>query len=835
MSALLQLTLSEGVELRINTGASCVTPPVNIASSIALELGFGITGELNVDEKSLSGSGLLALPPLFFEQTRYEIEVTDRPANTGSRLALFLNGKDLLSQRWRAGGYAFNTLNYESDVGYSRLELRRDGRLLAALRIEVFPSKLDYKTDYLELRASLEAEVRMLTATLSGRTFQQRGQVRAPGGPTDLEWLIQLHELFDQWIRSIELIDRNPRRRLVTEANLVPLAQVRRPGAVTRKYLRTHPECLQSQGNGPLRIAGKRWTTARLPDARRKLDLLTPENLFVAHACQQVGRLIRSIQARLSHETSGGEAWQKFISSAQTTLLRLEARTFLAEIDAPEHAPVVTLAMHLAPGYREFLRTWNRLLSRLTLEGDALKLSEKNVATLYELWCFVALGNLLGKELNAVPRTPDWLAIDRRGVALNLRKGRCSELVFDTNSREITVSYNRFERTPTGDCRPDNTLEIKHSGSKGRAFRYVFDAKYRLQNDQTYLDTHGAPGVPVDVITKMHAYRDQIVTELLSQQSGIDEESLVWDLGNRRYIQQTVGAFALFPYAGANADQNRFFKSIHQVGVGALPFLPTRQNEVKAFVRRMLSTTDESVEDQSIELSSAEEKLRIVKSHEYGLLGTVRDQARLDYALRHRIYHMPYGSRQLRLRADFIVLLISESKSVGAHGAVFHAKVRSVNFSKRGEIQPPPPGDSSGVKAEDPYIWFETEAWHQIDPALQYNGHPPYFGFTTRLAFERAKDVADLLLVREPERRLVDELRNTGATVRVFDKSQTGASAFDLRSLRVRISARWNDSIGPKDIIFNPQTAQFSWSGGQATWDDLMFDPTAVITRIRVS
>ncbi len=833
MSALLTLTLSEGVELRINAGASGVTPPVNIASSIALELGFGTTGELNVDEKSLSGSGLLAIPPLFFEQTRYEIEVTDSPANTRSHPAFFLNGKDLLSQRWRAGGYAFTTLNYESEVGYSRLELRRDGRLLAALRIEVFPSKLDYKTDYLELRASLETEVRMLTATLSGRTFQQRGQVRAPGGPTDLEWLIQLRELFDQWIRTIELIDRNPRRRLVTEANLVPLTQVRRPGAVTRKYLRSHPECLQPQANGPLRLAGKSWTTARLPDARRRLDILTPENLFVAHACQQVGRRLRNIQARLSHETSGAEAWQKFISSAQTTLLRLEARTFLAEIVTPEHAPSITLAMHLAPGYREFLRTWNRLLSRLTLDGDALRLSEKNVATLYELWCFVALGNLLGKELNAVPRTPDWLAIDRRGVALNLRKGRCSELVFDTNSREISVSYNRFERTPTGDCRPDNTLEIKHSGSKGRAFRYVFDAKYRLQNDEAYLENHGAPGVPVDVITKMHAYRDQIVTELLSQQRGVDEESLVWDLGNRRYIQQTVGAFALFPYAGADADQNRFFKSIHQVGVGALPFLPSRQIEVTTFVRRMLSTTDESVEDQSIELSSAEEKARIVKSHEYGLLGIVRDQDQLDYALKHRIYHMHYTAQQLRLRADFIVLMISASKARGAHGALYHAKVRSVNFGARGEIAPYPPGDANRQKACNSYVWFETEEWKPMRTPLVYSGHPPHFGFTTRLAFENARDVPDLLLVREPERRMADELRNHGATVSVFDITSSTASPFDLASLRLRLVARWPDSSRELEIRFNPKLSEFRWMGCSTSWADLMFKTQTVMDEMR--
>jgi predicted component of viral defense system (DUF524 family) len=830
--SLLSLTLSGGFGLIIDGSSNRRTVPSNVSSSVVLELGPGVSATMNVGTIQVAAAGRIAVPPLLFEQSRYDVEVVQPDIPDSVPVSLLIAGKDLLRARHRRG-HAMTTINFESEIGYSRWELRQEGRLIAALRLEVFPSKLDYQTDYFALRASLESEVRMLAGALSGRTWQPRGRKRTTEQSTDLEWLIQLCGIFDEWVQALECIDRHPRRRLVREMQLRPMAQVRRADQTALNYLRRHPNQLSRTPSGPLRIGTERWTAARLPDSRRTLDLKTPENLFVAYAFQRVSARIRGIRARLDAEKSGAKGWCDFLDEASTKLRRMEARTFLSEIDSPLHAPGITLAMHLAPGYREFLRTWNLLQASLTLDGEALELSEKNVATLYELWCFVALGNLLRKELGAKPKRPDWLVIDQRGVALGLRKGGASELVMDTPRHgRIRVAYNQSDRTPTGDCRPDNTLEIAQSGLTKRSFRYVFDAKYRLCDDDDYLKSNGAPGVPTDVITKMHAYRDQIVTDAL-QEGVADPAAVIWDMGQRRYQQQTVGAFALFPYSGADAEKNRYFISIAKVGVGALPFLPSRRSEVEALVRRIVATTAETVEDTAVELSSVAEVARIIKSHEYGLLGIVKNQAQLDYALRERVYHMPYRSKQLRLRADFVILIISESQAKYDHGAVYHAKVRSVNFGTRGSITPIPPGDESMKRTSEPYVWFETDAWEKVTPVLSYQGHPPHFGFTTRLAFESASDVADLLLVREPERRLANELRAAGATVRAFDETSTTASPFDLASLRLRVKALWPDAKQEVEVRFNPAAGEFRWAGESATWKELMFSPAEVISRIR--
>ena len=51
------------------------------------------------------------------------------------------------------------TINFRTDVGFSQLQIREAGVVLLNLTIEVFPSKIDYKTDYQQLLKEVNQEV----------------------------------------------------------------------------------------------------------------------------------------------------------------------------------------------------------------------------------------------------------------------------------------------------------------------------------------------------------------------------------------------------------------------------------------------------------------------------------------------------------------------------------------------------------------------------------------------------------------------------------------------------------------------------------------------------
>jgi len=332
----------------------------------------------------------------------------------------------------------------------------------------------------------------------------------------------------------------------------------------------------------------------------------------------------------------------------------------------------------------------------------------------------------------------------------------------------------------------------------------------------------------------MHAYRDQIVAEQLSNSASRSAESTVWDLGYRQWVQQTVGAFVLYPYAGADADKNRFVQAISKVGVGGVPFLPSRRDEVTKLLKRIIEMSTDAVEDTAVELSTANERQRIEWAHEYGLIAVVPTRAHLDYILAQGIYHSPYDKHKkwgLRLRADFILFILSETSFPGQSGVAYEASIKSVHFGQRQEIDPQPPTSSQDSSNLRPYIWFRIDKPKPVMPLLKYVKQMPRFAFTTRLAFNEAANVAELLLIREPERRFYSECRNAGFDVAVHDECIGSEQVFDIGQLRLRFTVA-REGRDPVQVRFDPLTATFKGPGWSFTWTRLMFRPEDCLLRL---
>jgi hypothetical protein len=775
--------------------------------------------------------------PFLFEQTQYQFTLALH-LEDGRKPRLLLRGQDLLAGRKRIGLHrAYSVpINFQSEIGYTDVELWLGSQRLFTLRLEVFPTKIDYRTDLLELRADLQMEVRALVFELYGQTFQRLHR-KSGKRPEDIEWISLLRGEFDRLTHALEIICRSPLQRVevthVVDRSLRPA----RPSSEVRHYLRRNGNTCVAATHGHFTAGGQSWICPEVPRVRKSLTPDTPENRFVASAIGRIRGRLRRLRRQLAGVPNRGRfaLWAEFLEDAERKIRRFQTQTFLSSISNQQAHIKPTLSLHLTLGYREFFSSCLALESVLEVGGGPLELPEKDLATLYELWCFVALASLLRHELGLSPRPPTWLRVTQRRVALELVKGKTSVLSMEKNGEEIVrVIYNRQEPTPTGSCRPDNTVEIfKHGQS--RPFRYIFDAKYRLQDDPDYLRTYRAPGPPPDAIYRMHAYRDQIVAEQANDPRTYSAEATVWDLGYRQWVQQTVGAFVLYPYGGSDANRNRFVEAIGKVGVGGVPFLPSRRTEVTELLKRIIAISAEAVEDTSVELSTVDERQRIEWAHQYGLVAIVPTTQQLDYILREGVYHTPYDQHRkwgLRLRADFIVFLLSESKFPGKAGIAYQADIRSVHFGERKNIDPSPPPSERTAAESDQYLWFTLAPRNAVEPVLRYTGHPPRFAFTTRLAFREASNLAELLLIREPERRFYRECRLAGFDVAVYDESIGSGQVFDIGQLRLRFSV--SKGVGPVlSVRFDPWTAEFKGSGFSFTWSELMFCAADCLALIR--
>ena len=109
-------------------------------------------------------------------------------------------------------------------------------------------------------------------------------------------------------------------------------------------------------------------------------------------------------------------------------------------------------------------------------------MSVRDSSQLYEYWCFIKLYEILRSRYTL--KSPDIIKVDRKGVTVDLVKGRPSRMTFlNTKTGErIYLAYNPSEtetETQTVNQKPDNVLALEKKGSVS-AYKYVFDAKYRI-------------------------------------------------------------------------------------------------------------------------------------------------------------------------------------------------------------------------------------------------------------------------------------------------------------------------------------------------------------------
>ena len=792
--------------------------------------------EVTQNQNLISKKFITTCEPFLFEEMTYEFTIEIQDKNTQAKtFSMKVSGKKPSDEPRQIGNTNAYTsqINFGSQIGYVDLEFLFDNSLILFLGLEVFPSKLDYRQDLWEIRTNLEDEVRDLAFDI-GRLTYHRAQRRRDVKAREVEWLENLRELFSELTKAFNRIKRAPRYTIYRDEQI---KQANRPsctGASVRRYVRSHAsECVESV-NGHFNAYGKSWQIRRLPYERKRLTYDTIENRYIKWALQTLLGLVRKSMKKLREpkysETNRMVDWMALLETTEQRLRKKLNSAFLSECNVEILKPPQSLALHMAPGYREFFSTFLDLLSGMKIYGGPFKLSEKDLAILYEMWCFIKLGNILRKDLG-INAAPDWLKVGRKGIGVSLEKGKTSVLSLKSNKDEkVHLLYNPREDTPTGRRIPDNVLEIKKSGSS-TGFHYIFDAKYRLSDDPQYIKTHGSPGPPEDTINKMHAYRDQIVANLSPQPDSLDYNSLLWDQGKRRFVQKNVAAFVLYPYA-KDASENRFMRSIDKVGIGGLPFLPGNIQPVQRLLKRLVDTSSETEEDQAISFYTGDERQRIQWSHQYGLMGIVRHEEQLDFILRNQIYHMPYTRlRGARLRADFILLFQSKRKFGTNAGIQYWGKVKSFHVTPRSEIRPTPIWPT---RREGLYAWFKLDKVQKLPrpfpPAEK--GHPAYFRVTTNLAFKTAKSIEELSLIREPERRLFYELIRAGFNIQVREDIEKQKVTYDIADLRIvfRVSKENKNRI---QIRFDPKTSAF-WSAGNKIFkfEDLMFSAEQCVETI---
>lgn len=692
-----------------------------------------------------------AVQPLFFEQQRYEIIIESLKGQPVEFWHENFNVRNKVSKVGRNSNLLTGVINFGNEIGLSDLWVRLDGKDYLKITIEVFPSKISYKEDYQAIIADITEEVYGLVFDVLKKTYQTFDE-SSDRRSTLAEFWAVINRIYDKFTRAADMVLRNPYHVLHTEREVLPGHKASRTDSRSVRWLSKHPEHMKRTSGGLL--------VDKVLAVKKYVTYDTNENRLTKYMLQRTMKRLELFKSRYSLMTRKDLVVVKKLDDMADGIRSRLNRGFLKEIDSTAKEPSMSLIFGMAPGYRELFRCYLILERGLSVTGEIFNLSMKDLALLYEYWCFIKLNSILRSKYKL--EYQDLIKVDRSGLLVSLIKGQNSRVKYKNpkNGEEIVLSYNpKTSNVPTIAQKPDNVLQLTKMGAH-TAYEYVFDAKYRINPASPGTDYYVAidhnPGPETGDINTMHRYRDAIV----------------YQNGAGPYERTMFGAYVLFPYHDEKLyKEHRFYKSINQVNIGGLPFLPSATHLVTDMLDELISDSPDSAFERATLPIGIEKKLAKVNWNERDVLvGTLRNKEQLGICLNHKFYHIPVKQiEKSKLPIRYVAIYQTKAKFGDQAQIRYYGEVLSNRLVKRKEITEIP------KNSDEPYYRFEIKEWKELSHPLKPKEKGFVNIFTNLFLLENSTEVPELYLQTEDQYRFYSELkRRVGMEKEDNDNLQNG-------------------------------------------------------------
>lgn len=690
----------------------------------------------NVQELGVAtsdGRHCLCVPPLFFEQTEYEIVIVykeghdvgfyhEDPVICG--LVKKLHGTNVLSGK----------INFRNNVGYSDLVINVDGKEYVRVCVEVFPSKISYREDFQQIRDDVANEVYGLIFDYLNPTYSRFGiskQIRK----NDFDFGIILDNLYKKIKVAMEIIVAHPHHILKKEYGIVPAHKVKRVDNKCLKWLVKHAECVRTQDN--------KIITENMMNVRKMVSYNTKENRLTKHILLNILRRIGIFKKLAGQREEKHPLFGRVKVIEKNIRLYLQT-TFLANVEEELDLNSMSLVFSSAPGYHELYRNNLLLIHGLDMTEQILNVHLKQISELYEYWCYIKLNCLLRKKYQL--QASGNIATTKDNFVVDMIKGKRSVIryVNPRNKERFEMLYNNaYRTTPTVRQKPDNVLclyKLLEDGRKAE-FKYVFDAKYRI-NYGYDVDELGekvlfnaTPGPKDDDINVMHRYRDAIVFA-----EGTDDAI--------KYKGEMFGAYVLFPYDNEKEYVNhKYYKSIATVNIGGLPFLPNHTKLVEKLLDELICESPLRAENRSTLPRNIELKLQEIDWECSDMLIGIVKREQLNIQLQHNFYHIPVDKVEKNKihKLRYIALYQSETQFgvSGGKKIVWYGEISGIDQVKRKDITELP-----SLKEKLYYVIHVTK-WEKRSSPILNDTDFNVTRYTNKGIFDCARYGAELYLNKD--------------------------------------------------------------------------------------
>lgn len=524
-------------------------------------------------------------PAVFFDNAEYPIWVEFgnhvRSARFGSILQ---NDNENFSFR---KGILAGFINYGNDIGKS--EILIDYKVGSELRhfrfgFDVLSTKLNYHEHWRKIIEDIESEYRMLSLDYMKRTFHGFSPDTEGETPELIWWSIFAGEQ-KKFIGAVKSIIERPRHRLHGIETYLRADKLTRIPASIENELAEH-----------------RKEQAHLYRVERQVQSNdTQENRFLKHALVQITAKYEALKKRIEAIKGASDPFKGEMQNMLDTLKHLQRNPFFRTVGRFKGMNQESMVLQKASGYNQVYRTWNLLRRAYSLNDGIYRLQSKDIATLYEIWCFIEVSHIVKELLGLDVDVDHRNRMEMNGIfTWELGKGEHSRILFKKDNVELAELVYNPKHTdkendsismenlvvPTVAQKPDIVLQLtKHDQQKDIKMTYLFDAKYRIEGRVNGVDTP-----PEDAINQMHRYRDAIYYK---------------EHTSNELKKEVIGGYILFPGDGQKADVevSKFYKTIDEVNIGAFPLRPKDKENRKLledFIQKLIGSSASKILDNAI-------------------------------------------------------------------------------------------------------------------------------------------------------------------------------------------------------------------------------------------
>lgn len=551
-------------------------------------------------------------PAVFFDNAEYPVWVEFKSYVSKAQFGSILqNDNDRFTFR---RGVLAGFINYGNDIGKSELNLVYQAggeNRRFTLGYEVLSTKLNYHEHWNKIIEDIEQEYRMLSLDYMRRTFHGFTPNEHGETPELIWWNVFAGER-EKFIKACRNIIERPRRRLRRYDTYQRADKIRRVTPSMENELAEH-----------------RTNEAhlyRIEEYTQSND--TQENRFLKYALAQIIGKYETLKSYIEDNKNASEELKHEMNACLDTMRHLYRNPFFRTVGRFKGLNQESLVLQKATGYSQVYRTWNMLRRAYSLQDGMYKLQTKDIATLYEIWCFIEVSHIVREQLGITKEDVEHRnRMEMNGVfTWELGRGEHSRILFRKDGVELAeLVYNpkHTERendnismehlvVPTVPQKPDIVLQLtKDDMKKGMKMTYLFDAKYRLGGKEKGVDVP-----PDDAINQMHRYRDAIYYQ--SKESG--------DLK-----KEVIGGYILFPGDGEPLDvaNAKFRRTIDEVNIGAFPLRPKDERNrqlLETFIKELIGMKSSETIANVIP-----QKGSIVHVPDRVLVGLVRQSSRKVY------------------------------------------------------------------------------------------------------------------------------------------------------------------------------------------------------------